>query len=994
MSQPSRIGRAATDVVAIAIGLVAASYGLYAVETLILAGTFPGAASWTDRVPVVSRSSLALLLIAAAWRRPGWTSVAGAVVAWALGTSAVCELPSFATNFDLGDTPYLWPWMLAIGTLLGLATLGFAGPKDAGARLAVLAVFGATANGKLFSRHDEAVFALLAACVLLLVLELARTPLRPLGRGGRVVLGVGLSFTLWVLVAALLGDSVGQGLRVFARVAAGGALALCLGLLLDSSGRRAVAVALLAGVGASLTLLAVGYTETAQVTGWTALLDSRLRLFDMHPNGIGPLFAGGATLGLGFALAGGSSRAVRWGSVALALCSVAALIQTDSRASLLGLGAGLATFALAFTSRAPRDGRPWYAGAVLLIAAGAGFWASPAADGLRVRLDGMAGGLSALGQRYHFWRMALASLRESPWFGVGPNQYHVHAKYALPSFYDGTTQTLHTHNLPLGIAEGAGWPALLLYGALLLCTIEAARRTLRAAETRADRALPAGVLASLMALHASNLLDLGQSQGTFVPTLGWIALGWFAAAAVREHRVAPAPVAGVLAVALVGLVFAVAQPLAGAALRERSIALHDRGRPDESLAVQERALAIDPGDTGGLPAVARMAARMGRREVALALRERRVESAPGNASAHLALAREQLAQLRLPAARRSLAKARELDPLGEQRADFEVLEATMDLAEGDDAAALEALIRACLVHGTPWERLPTVKLSPDEQGLPRLAFAGADGRPAIPLEVVLDEVARRAIERVDSDPVGARRELIDAVHGFRAEGRPDRGIEWMRVYSERLGVDRMASMLVVELDSLLSAGRSQEALDLAVHTADAAHKALLFRQALALRALGRDAEALEVAEQAHAAREGNDLFFDAGTYRPLALLRCELLGEAGRWTDAAAALRLALQDTQKPDDRLAAATDFWQRILDAEPSREALLDAIEVLGLTLGAKLEAPDRTGAMDARARRALRAWGGEPADLLRAVRGRLAGRGLAAEELLDAFGRLTAG
>lgn len=988
---PSGGARVLTGATAAAIAAVSAAYALFALDTLILAGTFPFAAAWTDTLPVVACASLGLLLALAALRRPGATCAAGGVVAWALAVSGVCELPSFATNFNLGDTPRLWPWLLALGTLLGGVTV--AGPRGFAprSRLAVLAVFAATSNGKLFSRDDQAIYALLAAAVLLLLLELARTPLAPLGRGARAAVGLGASFVLWVFVAALLGDGVGQGLRVAGRVATGAALALALALTLDRDGRRAVALALLAGVAAALVVLAAGYADAAAVTGWAPLFDSRLRLFDMHPNGVGPLFALGLTLGAGFALAPGLGRPARGACAGLALASVLALVQTDSRASLFGAVAGAGTFALAWARRAPRDGRPWYAAGLGLLALAIAAWCTPAADGARARLDALTQSQSALGQRYHFWRMALDAIERSPWFGVGPNQYHVHAQYARPSFYDGTSQTLHTHNLPLGVAEGAGWPALVLWGALLLVTLEAARRTLRRREGRAERAVPAGILAAFVALLAANLLDLGQSQSTFVPLFGWIVLGWFGSAATREHRRGPASATPVVGLVWIGLALAVVQPLAGAGLRQRALVLHDRGRPEESLSTQLRALAIDPGDTRGLPATARMAARLGWRAMALELRERRVASAPGRASAHLSLARELHAQGRSAAAARSLARARELDPLGEQREDFEILGASLALAAGDRQRAVDALVRTSLWQGAPWERLPMVALPSDAQGSTQRAFAVPPGLEPIPLGDIVDAVAQSALERVDSDPVTARRQLYGAILGYRADGRPERSLEVSREYARRLGAERIPSMVAIEVDALLDAGRADEALALAESSAGADTKALLFRRARAHFALGRLDEAIELAERAHGSRLGNDLFFDAGAYAPEALLRSRLFQRAERWEEAALALRLALRDTRAANDRFGLATDYWQAVVDAAPGAEPVLDALAILGPALGGKLEAPDRSAAMRARAGRGLAASGLAPGEFAARARSRLRGGGLAAEELLDAVEEL---
>ncbi|MHC4892727.1 MAG: O-antigen ligase family protein, partial [Planctomycetota bacterium] len=487
--------------------LAAASFGLHTLWVLLETGTTPGLSDALDTLPLTLLTSLPLLIVLTVARSNGWSGLAAASIGWATTTRAVTELPSVSSNHDWGDGLFLAPWVL-------------------------FATASVTANGRLFSRENEAVYALIAAAVLLLVLATARDRRRTVG-AQRVSVALVASFVIWVVAAAVAGSFPAQGLQIASRVAVGALLAWGLSVGLDSSGRRAVLTTMLLLATLTLGMAVHGLIDTAAVESWPRVLISRMRVFGLHPNGIGPYLAASACLAAGLALSRQRLALSRQGVVGaccalVAAASAGALVLTESRASTLGLSVGLGAVVVTALVRVPRRALPIAALVTLPFAAVAAAWLGPTAEGLRAKLDLAATGPSAIGQRYHFWRMALAGLEDSPWLGVGPNQYEALARYAQPSYYDGTSQTLHSHNLELGVAAGAGWPALLLLLGLFYVLLNAWRSSSIDDADRASRFEKSAVLGMAVAVLTANQLDLGQAQQTFVPLVLWVAIGFLA----------------------------------------------------------------------------------------------------------------------------------------------------------------------------------------------------------------------------------------------------------------------------------------------------------------------------------------------------------------------------------------------------------------------------------------------------------------------------------
>ncbi|MHC4377513.1 MAG: O-antigen ligase family protein, partial [Planctomycetota bacterium] len=516
--------------------LAVAAWGFDGLDRWIALGTTLGAQSWTDLWPLASLGSLGVLWLVALLRRAGIVAAGGATLAWGLGLAAMLDLPAFDLNARYPDTPAAVGVYLGLGFALGLFALIEPRAWGAGQRLLWIALFATTANGKFFGRAEaDATFALLAAASALALLAAPLRASLERDRGPRrLALGLGLAVVAWTFAAALQGDSVSAGWRVALRVLTGATLAWTVARSLDERGVVRLVWALVLGWLACFSLLAVGLLDAAAGETFERVIHTRLRLLGMHANGIGTLFAMGLAGGLLIAsgpAAPGSRLPHRVLGLLVFLGCAVALWRTESAASQAGAALGaLAALAL---PRLPVPRRTWPLGAALglFVALGVGAWSNSATDGLRERLDGMTQGPSALGQRWHFWRMSLAAAEESPLFGVGPNQYYVHARYAEPSYYDGTSQSLHSHNLWLGWAEGAGWPFAILGSLLALALFAWCLRRMRepveseGAAPRAARWIGAFFACTTIALLGANTLDLGQSQSTFVPLWLWLGLG-------------------------------------------------------------------------------------------------------------------------------------------------------------------------------------------------------------------------------------------------------------------------------------------------------------------------------------------------------------------------------------------------------------------------------------------------------------------------------------
>ena len=1023
---------AAARVVAAVAAALALGASLSLAHAWVAPGTMPGARSWLDTWPLGFLLVGAGLAVAGAVRRATWTALALTALAWAFPITVCAELPVFPSSFHVGDGPALVPVYLLLALLGGLHALGIGSRQPLAARACALLVFWTTANGKMFTREGEVVYALIACGVLLLLANAERrwslaALFRGASRGPALVVA---AFLGWCLLAAWFADNTLGGLRVWVRLLTGALLAWTLAGSLDGRGARHATAALVAGLVASFALLAAGTWEAAQSSTWARLAGSRLRLFDLHANGIGPLFASGAVLCL--ALAAGRTGAKRAGLALLALLCSLALWRTESRASALGFGLALAFLVLAWRGWLPRTARSstrLALGALAALLVGAGLFASPLAGGLRAKLHGTTQELSAFGQRYHFWEMAIAVLRDHPLVGNGPAQYYAHTRYAQPSYYDGTAQDLHTHDLPLAIAEGSGWVGLALFLALLYAVYELGRRAVAAAPGRAERAAAVALLAALTALLGSNLLDLGQSQTTFVPLLLWIVLG-LAACLLRgdDDAAAPAPPSSIpaagpgwprAAVLLSLMVPLVASPLAGLALLRWGKLHFDDAKAEASLqdprwqtsfetglARYEQALAAWPGYERPAYGIAHMCRMMAGilsgagqpgsqawSDRSLDSMRRVAEGAPGRAKSWFTLGRWCLEFVRPKQAEEALLLARELDPLGPDMGNYALGLAWHRLLVGQRDEARAFLLEGMRLGGSMWDELPRVDLDRAEEGdARRLAFGirrpGAGEGHLIPFDEVLGELVDESVELARSDVIAARRLVGFVVDAWRAVGRPDAALEALERYSaarpEREGGLKRNQLLL-----LGEAGRLDEALAIVDTLEDPREQAIL--GASLVRALFESDEEhhRERARELSGGlvfRDTEDIFFTAGImaaeYETLSLLALD----AG---DFDAALRFhesAIWDRDRVLDRVAMGNRFYARTGRGGLGNERLVAALERLLFECSLDPSTAGNRAAMAQRAENLMRWWEGPLEELPGALRGRLDDTGAAGALFLE--------
>jgi tetratricopeptide (TPR) repeat protein len=1016
--------------VALLTTLAVIAWGLDGLDRWIDLGTTLGAQSWTDRWPLALLASLVVLFAVAVARRPGWVAVAGATLAWGLGLAAVLDLPAFPLNIHYPDTPAAIGVYAALGFALGAFAL--AGPRSWGAaqRVGWIALFGATANGKLFGRAEaDATFALLAGSAALALL--ASTPRVALERDRgprRLAFALGAAVVLWTFAAGWLGDSPSAGWTVGLRVLLGATLAWTLARSLDERGVVRAIWALILGWAACFLLLGVGLADAAAIETVERVAHTRLRLLGMHANGIGTLFAMGLAGGLLIATgpgAGhprdtgpgdpGSRRPARALGALLALACAVALWRTESAASQAG--AALGALVALVLPRLPLPRRTWPLGAGLTgcVALGVGLWLSPLADGLRERLDALTHGPSALGQRWHFWRMSLAAAQDSPWFGVGPNQYYVHARFAEPSYYDGTSQTLHSHNLWLGWAEGAGWPFAVL-GSLLAWAVlvECVRRMREPVESEgvAPNSGPwiGGFFAcTTVALLAANTLDLGQSQSTFVPLWLWIALGATAALGNRGAKPAggrPAFLSAALPPALLLLLAGCWHTLAVDSAWRRGTQLQDRGDTAEALEYFERGAGLNPWDSAvraaELNAIRVLGPDHPRFGQLLRLSKEVCDLAPRRATHWRRRAKVCLGQGKWEAARSALDRAEACDPRGTERAEVDALRVWLCFAENDRLGAGSALLDSVRSQGRPWEVLGQRSVPDREPGAPegaqRIFLLSPTrnlpfDRDGYALRDLIDTLSDLALESATADMVASRRYLRSAVEGYMLENRPDLALELMERHEELRGAP-MPSLYSLRLACLKALGDAEafEAVRLDRLTdwnATTEFRYLIGRYHAGERRTREEWwSAIEPLLDSHDRR---DLFFEAAEHDGWFFDLSLMLRDIGRPEAALRWLRRSLRDTADVSQRAERAVRFYQGCQRSGGSAELLLGSFAIVAEELGRARRGEARPEDWRALAAELYGALGRPGVGVLPLAERRLGGSGYAGQLVLEELRRL---
>jgi O-antigen ligase/tetratricopeptide (TPR) repeat protein len=977
---PSRI-------VAAIVAAVVVWWSVTLLDDWIGAGRFPHAYEWTSGWPLLIGCSLAASLVIGLVRRASLVVLATAICTAGLFPSIATELPTFSSNNYVYDGPFLMPLYAAV--IVGLMLYVVAGPKrqPEHQRIALALLIACSANTKLFVREASGIQGLLVCWAALAVVA---TPY-PRGwwasvRASRFALRlfvVVMALLLWIGLSVALGDSFTVGTRALQSVVLGVALAYVLAVGFGRRGVDRVIGALLVGLAVCLGVALLGAFDAASTEGWTRVANTRLRLFQSHPNIIGPYFAGASVLCATLLLWKGTQLGgplVRRAILLVLLGgSLAALWRTESTASMLTLVVGL--FVAAVVRFGPRIHRPapLYVSLALLTVLGVGAFLSPIGAPVRSKLEAKTfEPTSAIGQRYHFWRMSARTIAYSPLVGIGPSQTYYHARFAEPSYYDGARQTHHAHNLFLHVAEGSGLPALLLFIAALFGVIEIYRRV-ALPMPRGALALPAALLAVPIGILASNMLDLGQVQPAYLPHYFWIHLGLGVAllsgSAARDVP-ADATSRGTLAPGIAwtrgAFVLILAVPLGTFPLIADGLIQSSRLRAFSTPAASpledhERDAAAYRGLVLGreffpahidahkwepqlLETIANRIRRNGLEtdfdlaqipNMILESWEAQCRDAPGNARVWIDLARKCLTEGRLKRAGEALAEAELHDPRGNRMGSVRLLQAWLAMANGDEAAARESLFQAALVQGTTWAMVPH-QLDDRRRGMlsnAKTMFfrvrSSDDTLLEIPLDDILERLGAFTIEVAEADTVNARRYLRAINAGYWKQNRPEDALVWFQRYREKIEFP-ISSIIKLEYEQMVAIGRDDEAIAL-IETRDGYERERLEADLRLGRLMADDALTMNPAEIAELDSfldplEERDIFFEIGMHAGKLRVAALIYASAGRWDDAVLCTKRFLREYIDPNERRQTTGTFLTRyLLPRGIPGEQLLDLLETV---------------------------------------------------------------
>ncbi len=338
-----------------------------------------------------------------------------------------------------------------------------------------------------------------------------------------------------------------SALRHFGGIAFGMLVMTTVALACDSEDRLQLAVLLFCLGAAGVLVLGVMSTSVASGKLVSIVLSNPLRLGLpglgesglVNTNGLGGtavmLAPAGFTLMLFPGLDVRHARLLKGVGGLLAVTALAVLLVSQSRSAWAAALLTLMTLGLRVGSWRVRA----YALAAALLgiaAVTAGVWASYGDQFQSVVESTVRSG----GHRTELWRAALAQLQDSPWLGIGIDQFR---QLELPKptrfvmdapFW----QSPHPHNTFLQVAVDLGPFGVVAYAALIGVLLRDAARA-----ARGPRSLPAcvavGMGLSIVAVHWFGVADaiaLGAKVGLFQ----WFAAGLVIAAWQLQSRPLPA----------------------------------------------------------------------------------------------------------------------------------------------------------------------------------------------------------------------------------------------------------------------------------------------------------------------------------------------------------------------------------------------------------------------------------------------------------------------
>ncbi len=218
-------------------------------------------------------------------------------------------------------------------------------------------------------------------------------------------------------------------------------------------------------------------------------------------------------------------RPLRWLGAAVALLGSVALVYSQSRTALVAILVTVFVFVVLHR-------RTWWLKVmlpsllvVMLAHTLNGCRATTAAQNQGL----MVSALSSAVQRISIWRQGVDHLRESPWRGIGLNEFRYVYKSA-----GSAADIAHAHNIFLQIALDLGLVGLSFYVALIGTLLYRAERAARGPDLLARR-IACGAGLALTAVHVFGLGD-AISLGAKVGLFQWLGAGLvLAASRIQEE---------------------------------------------------------------------------------------------------------------------------------------------------------------------------------------------------------------------------------------------------------------------------------------------------------------------------------------------------------------------------------------------------------------------------------------------------------------------------
>lgn len=185
-----------------------------------------------------------------------------------------------------------------------------------------------------------------------------------------------------------------------------------------------------------------------------------------------------------------------------------------------------------------------------------------------------AEGVSSISERREFWQQSLALSLKRPLTGWGPYSF----RFIQPRLQQRVYATSdHAHNVFLKLAMERGWPAAILYGAIIVWVLGAA--LLRMLSGR-GRAFDVPFLLGALGVFAHNLIDYNlQFVGIALPL--WMMMGFLAPVRAAAHPARLRRASEILMAILIGVT---------AVWEGRMLLLSSYGRHAEAVGSAEEAL--------------------------------------------------------------------------------------------------------------------------------------------------------------------------------------------------------------------------------------------------------------------------------------------------------------------------------------------------------------------------------------------------------------------